>query len=91
MQRSGDLLRHISLNLKNVCELSIVLADPQVLVGRRVDELRIYTHAVSNSLHSSFNDRRHAELFADLAQILRRVLVQHRGGVRDDVNVIDCG
>ena len=57
---------------EDIGQIAIVGLRPQMRVGARVDQLRIHPHFVGRALHTAFEDMRHAELLADLAQIARR-------------------
>src|SRR3546814_1138157 len=59
------------------------------LVGVRVDQLHGDPHLVAGPLHGAIDDVGHAQLAADLAQVLGVRAVLLGGGARDHLEVTD--
>ena len=75
---------------EDIGQIAIVGLRPQMRVGPRIDQLRIYPHFVGRALHTAFDDMRHAELLPDLAQIARRAaFVLHHRRAADHFQIRD--
>ena len=88
-QRARDRHGDLGLDLEHVFrrELAIEGLGPQVLVARRVDQLRGDPHALARALHGALEQVRHAQFLADLAHLLGGVAVLHHRGARDHLEV----
>src|SRR5204862_6839389 len=65
----GDGFCDFALNSENVGQSAIVSLRPEMCVGSRIDQLRVYSYAIASTLNASFQDMRHAELLSDFAQV----------------------
>ena len=63
-----------------------------MLVGARIDQLRVDTDAIPRALNASFHDMRDTELLADFAQVaLGPALVLHYTGAADHFQIGNLG
>src|SRR2546423_12495404 len=60
-----------------------------MIVGAGCNELHVNVHAITRSLHASFEDIADAQLARDLRQIFGRAFVTHRRSSRDDSKSAD--
>ena len=73
---------------EDIGQIAIVGLRPQMRVGPRVDQLRIYPNLIGGTLHAAFDNMCDAELLADLAQIARRAaFVLHDARAADHFQV----
>lgn len=80
-----DRVRELRLQLEQRVrvQLAVVGLGPQVLVGFRIDQLRIDAHAFVDLLHAAFEHVRNAQFAGDLAQIFLRIAALHHRGTRN--------
>ena len=67
--------REFALQSEKVCRFAIECIGPDMVVGSRVDQLRIDAHAISRSSHRAFENVCDTEGSADLAQMARACAV----------------
>jgi hypothetical protein len=60
----GDAFCDLALNSENVGQIAIVILRPEMRVRARVDQLRVYSHAIANALNTSFHDMRDAKFIS---------------------------
>ncbi len=86
VQRIGNGTRDIVLHVEDALsrELAVVGLGPQVLVGLRIDELRVDPDPVARALHAAFQQCVGAEFLTNLPHVALHVLVLHDRGARDD-------
>jgi hypothetical protein len=88
----GNRLGDLALDGEDIGQIAIVGLCPQMRVGPRVEQLRIYPHFIGRALHAPFDDMCHAELLSDLAQIARRAaFVLHDARAADHFQVGNLG
>src|SRR5205823_928734 len=88
----GDSFCDLALNSENVGQIAIVSLRPEMRIGARIDQLRVYSHAIANTLNTSFQDMRDAKFISDLAQVtFRSGLILHNRSAADDLQVRDPG
>src|SRR5262245_57456417 len=80
LQLVGDGFCDLALDRENVCQIAIVRLRPEMSIGARVDQLRIYSHAIANTLDASFHNMRDAKFISDLAEVTFRtgLVLHHR-------------
>ena len=71
LQLIGDGFGDFALDGEDISQVAIVGLCPQMRVGSRVYQLRIYPNFVGSTLHAAFDDMSHAKLPSDFAQIAR--------------------
>ena len=86
-QRVGDLHRDLPLNGQHVRYVAVVALGPQVRHVRRLDELGGNAHPRPRPADAAFQHVVDAEILADLADVLARILVEHRCRASDDAEV----
>src|SRR5262245_38039085 len=85
LQLVGDGFCNLALDSENVGQIAIVRLGPEMCIGARIDQLRVYSHTIANALNTSFHNMRDAKFISDLAQItLRSSLVLHHRSAADD-------
>jgi len=83
---------YLALNSEDVGQIAIVSLRPEMRIGACIDQLRIHSHAIANTLNTSFHDMRNAKLISDLAQItFGSGLLLHNRSAADDLQVRDPG
>ena len=88
----GDGLCDLALNSENIGQIAIVSLRPEMRIGARIDQLRVYSHAIASTLNTSFHDMRDAKFISDLAQVtFRSGLILHNRSAADDFQVRDPG
>ncbi len=65
----GYHLGNLALDGKNIREVAVIGLTPEMRVVAGIDQLRIHSHMIRDTLHASFQYICDAELLADLAQI----------------------
>src|SRR6516164_1007272 len=68
LQSIGDGARDIAFDSEDVRKLPIVSLRPQMRVGARVDQLRVYSNTIAGPLDTSFDYVRDSKLIGNLAQ-----------------------
>ena len=68
-QRPDNALCDLVLDGKNILKPAVVLVGPDVMTGRRVDELSGDAHAIPSLPHAAFEHIAHAKLAADLPNV----------------------
>jgi hypothetical protein len=86
-QRVGDLHRHLALNDQHVRHVAVVALSPQVRHVGGLNELRRNAHPRPRAPDAALEHVVDPQIFADLANILSRVLVEHRRGACDDAEM----
>ena len=69
LQLIGDGFCDFALNRENISQIAIVSLRPQMRIGARIDQLRVYSHTIANTLDASFHNIRDAKFIADLATV----------------------
>ena len=88
----GDRFRDFALNSENIGQIAIVSLRPEMRIGARIDQLRVYSHAIASTLNTSFHDVHDAKFICNLAQItFRSGLILHNRSAADDLQVRDPG
>src|SRR5207244_12251640 len=62
------------LNLEDVVEFSVVALRPEVIAVRSADQLDVDAQPFTRFSHAALENGRHAQLLADLADVLRGAL-----------------
>ena len=57
----------IGLNGKDVCQVSVIIFRPEMLVVHGIDQLHVYTHAIADPADTAFQDSSDAQGLADFA------------------------
>ena len=65
----SDRLRNLALDRKNVREVAVIGLPPKVRVVPGIDQLRIHSHVIRDTLHAPFQYIRDAKLLGDLAKV----------------------
>src|SRR5438552_1016843 len=78
-----DRRRELALEREEVPRVALVMAGPEVAVGRRVHELRGDPHAPGAPRDRALDDAVDTQLARDLGQWLAAALVAHHGLARD--------
>src|SRR5436190_21157624 len=61
-------------------------------ISARIDQLRVYSHAIASTLNTSFHDMRDPKFISDLAQVtFRSGPILHNRSAADDFQVRDPG
>ncbi len=79
----GNGAGHLAFHSKDIVEFAIIAFRPEMLVRGSANQLNIYFYGVGDLLHAAFEDVRHAQLFANFAQVFRLALVFHGGRARN--------
>ena len=88
MQLVGNGFGDFALDGEDIIDGAIVVLRPLVRIGPGIDQLRVHPHFVAGALHAAFQEMRHPELLADLAQVARgAALVLHHTGAADHFQV----
>ncbi len=83
----GNGAGHLTFNSKDIVEFAIVAFRPKMLGRCGANQLDVHVHSISDFLHTAFEKMRHAQLLADLTQVLGRALVFLGGGARYDLKL----
>ena len=59
MQLFGDFLRDLALDCEHVVQIAVVLFDPDVGIGPRVDQLRVEMKMHASSADAAFQHMRY--------------------------------
>ena len=79
-QRFRDSFGQLALQSEKIRQFAIKSVRPNMRVRARIDELRIYAHAIPRLSHCSFKDVSNAQRFANLTQVARAgPVLPHRG------------
>src|SRR5262245_65609471 len=78
-EAAGDLV----LYGKDVGQIAVVAIRPQMMPGRRLDQLRGDADAIAGPPHAAFDHVAHAEFATHSGHIHTRTLVSKRGATRD--------
>src|SRR5438874_6748708 len=88
----SDRFCDLALNSENVGQIAIVSLRPEMRIGARIDQLRVYSHAIASTLNTSFHDMRDAKFISDLPQVtFRSGLILHNRSAADNFQVRDPG
>ena len=85
----GNGAGHFAFHSEDVVEFPIVTFRPEMFVVRSANQLHIHVHGISDFLHAALQQIRHAQLPADVAQIVRRAFVFLGRSARDDFERCD--
>ena len=88
-QRLSHRDRDVGLDAKNVLEFAVVTLDPEMLIGRRANELHIDVHLIGGLLHAALDNVCNPKLTSDIRQIARPGCVLLRRSARDDFERTD--
>ena len=92
MKLVGDHPGNLALNGEDICQIAIVTRGPKMGVVAGVDQLCVHAYFSANSLYSSFEQMRYAELLPNLAQVAgSSPLVLHHACAADYFKVRDLG
>ena len=72
-----DLLGKIGLNGKDVGQIAVVIAGPEMLVRRCVDQLHINADTIAGTTDAAFQNGRNAQRFSDFAHVRRVPAIGH--------------
>ena len=72
---ADDGLRHLVLKREDVGELAVVVLGPNMVAGRRVDQLGGDANAISGLAHAALQHVAHAEVAGDLGHVHGLALV----------------
>src|SRR5439155_22402895 len=82
----------LAVNREYVDMIASVSLPPEMRIGARIDQLRVYSHAVANTLNASFQDMRDAKFISALAQVtFRSGRILHDRSAADDFQRRDPG
>ena len=80
---------NFSFHSEDVVEFPIITFRPEMFVVRSANQLHIHVHGVGDFLYAALQQIRHAQLPADVAQIVRRAFVFLGRSPRDDLERCD--
>src|SRR5581483_7794017 len=84
--RLGD----VALNCKEIGHISIVRLRPRMGISARVDQLRVNSEPLADSLNVTFQEMSNTQLLADLTRVPRvSAFVKVRRCTTDDLQVCD--
>ena len=81
----GNGVGYLAFHSKDIVEFAVVAFRPKMLGRCSANQLDVHVHSVSDFLHTAFEKIRHAQLLADLTQVLGRALVFLSRSARDDL------
>ncbi|MEI9887190.1 MAG: hypothetical protein WDN08_11935 [Rhizomicrobium sp.] len=84
-EMGGDLGGDFGLQRKRVRQRAVVAADPQMAVGRRIDQLQRQTHLVAAAAHRTFKHVAAGEFLRDHRDRLGRDAIGRHRGARNDL------
>ena len=67
----GNGAGHFPFHSEDVVEFAIITFRPEMFVVRSANQLHIHVHGIGDFLHAALQQIRHAQLPADVAQIVR--------------------
>ena len=77
MKLRGDFLRDLALDCEQVIQIAVVLFDPDVGIGPRVDQLRVQMKMRAGPADAALQNVRYPQLVTDLAHIPFAAVIHH--------------
>src|SRR5205814_1883027 len=90
MKLVSDFLRDLALDCEHVVQIAVILFNPDVGIGPRVDQLRVQMKMRAGPADAALQNMRYPQLVTDLTEISFATVVHHTGPA-DDFQVGDLG